>query len=79
MLLQNCLFCRVRAGVQAERIKQSAQGNNLEVVALDGSNCLLRFKGSVDKTKLPSFISRLTNSFLFSSVIFAGNVFVGKA
>lgn len=76
MIHENCLFCKVRSGVQETRIKDSAKNNNLEVLALDGENCLLKFKGSVPA--LPSFISRLKNTMLFSSVIFSGSAYVSE-
>lgn len=77
MIYENCLFCKVRGGVQETRIRDSAKNNGLDVLALDGENCLLKFKGSVPT--LPSFVSRLKNTMLFSSVVFSKNAYVGKA
>lgn len=78
MIHTNCLFCKIRPGVQSERIKASANNNGLEIVVMDGDNCLAKFKGSVPE-RLPDFINRLKNTLLFSAVTFSGSAFVGKA
>lgn len=74
MVHNNCLFVKIRNGIQETRIRDSAKNNNLEVLVIDGENGLLKFKGSVP-TQLPSFISRLKNTMLFSSVVFSGQAY----
>jgi len=76
MIIENCLFLKVRNGVSEERIKASLQGNGLDLVVLDGENGLAKFRGSMEKNRLPQLVSRLKNTLLFSSAIFSGSAFV---
>lgn len=75
MIHKNCLFCKVRSGVQAERIKDSVKNNGLEILSLDGENALLKFKDSTNKSLYENTIKRLKNALLFSSVIFSGSAY----
>lgn len=75
MIHKNCLFCKVRGGIQAERIKDSVKNNGLEVLALDGENALLKFKESISSSLYENTVKRLKNALLFSSVIFSGSAY----
>ena len=65
MVHNNCLICKIRSGVQEERIKSSAQGNGLEILALDKEYCLMKFKGNLDRSKVDGFTTRLRIRFFF--------------
>lgn len=78
MIYHNCLFCKVRGTVTKERVQASLANSNLELLVLDGTNALARFKSNLDESKLSSITNKLMNSMLFNSVRFSRQAYVGK-
>lgn len=79
MVHEHCFFCKLRPTVQLTSVRDSIKSSNLELVVMDDKYMIAKCKGSFEQSALPSFVSRLKNSMLFTQVNYARKTYVGKA